>query len=309
MKHNYPHTSLGMICGLFGKTRQGWYAHIRQAEQTTLEHAIVLELVKDIRKTQPGAGTPTLYKMLREVLPAHHIKMGRAALNDLLSEHGMLIRKKRRKPKTTDSAHWYRRYDNLIKGVEIDRPCQVWVSDITYITVGEGFAYLSLITDVYSRKIIGYTLCETLASTGPLQALGMALKATDRSAGPLVHHSDRGVQYCCTEYTGTLQEHGISISMSRKGDPYENPIAERVNGLLKTHFGIGVVFSSIAQAKAAIDGAITTYNTVRPHSSCNDLTPEKAHQQRGPLPRKWKNYRRKAKQPPPEAEGFSSGIG
>jgi transposase InsO family protein len=309
MKHNYPLTSLGIICGLFGKTRQGWYAHKWQAAQTTLEHAIVLSLVKDIRELQPGAGTPTLYKMLRDTLPAHHIKMGRAALNDLLSAHGMLIRKKRRKPKTTDSAHLYRRYDNLIKGVEIDRPCQVWVSDITYITVGDSFAYLSLITDVYSRKIIGYTLCETLASTGPLQALGMALKTTDRSAGPLVHHSDRGVQYCCSEYTGLLQKHGISISMSRKGDPYENPIAERVNGLLKTHFGIGVVFSSMAQAKAAIDVAITTYNTVRPHSSCEDLTPEKAHQQRGLLTRRWKNYRKTSKQPPSEAEGFSSGMG
>ena len=219
MKHTYPHTSLGIICGLFGKTRQGWYAYKRQAAQTKLQDAIVLDLVRDIRKTQRGAGTPTLHKMLRDVLPAHNIKMGRAALNDLLSEHGMLVRKKRRKPKTTDSAHWYRRYENLIKDMEPCRPCQVWVSDITYITVGERFAYLSLITDAYSRKIVGYTLCETLASTGPLEALSMALKTTDRSAGPLTHHSDRGVQYCCTEYTGMLQAQGISISMSRKGDP------------------------------------------------------------------------------------------
>jgi putative transposase len=296
MKHTYPHTSLGIICGLFGKTRQGWYAQSRQAVRTTLEHATVLELVREIRKTQPGAGTPTLHKMLRDLLPAHHIKMGRAALNDLLSEHGMLIRKKYRKPKTTDSVHWYRRYDNLIKGIEINRPCQVWVSDITYITLSDGFAYLSLITDGYSRKIPGYVLCETLASTGPLQALSMALKGTDRSAGSLIHHSDRGVQYCCTEYTGTLQAHGISISMARKGDPYENPIAERVNGLLKTHFGIGIVFATIAGARAAIDQAIRTYNTVRPHSSCEDLTPEQAHEQSGPLLRRWKNYKKLNKQ-------------
>lgn len=311
MKHTYPHTSLGIICGLFGKTRQGWYAHNRQAEQAKLEHAIVLERVREIRKTQPGAGTPSLHKMLRPILPAHNIKMGRAALNDLLSEHGMLVRKKRRKPKTTDSAHWYRRYDNLIKDMEINRPCQVWVSDITYLMViDDRFAYLSLITDAYSRKIIGYALCETLAAAGPLSALSMALKTTDRSAGALIHHSDRGVQYCCTEYTGMLQKHSISISMSRKGDPYENSIAERVNGILKTIFGLGVVFTSIAQARAAVDQAITTYNTVRPHSSCDDLTPEKAHEQSGPLPRRWKNYRKTSKQQQqPGSEGFSSGMG
>jgi transposase InsO family protein len=219
----------------------------------------------------------------------------------------MLVRKKRRKPKTTDSAHWYRRYENLIKEVEINRPCQVWVSDITYLMVtGDKFAYLSLITDAYSRKIVGYALCETLAAAGPLSALSMALETTERNAGPLIHHSDRGVQYCCSEYTGTLQKHGISISMSRKGDPYENSIAERVNGILKTIFGLGVVFSTIAQAQSAVEVAVTTYNTVRPHSSCDDLTPEKAHEQSGPLPRRWKNYRRTSKQEQqPGREGFS----
>lgn len=309
MKHTYPQTSLGIICGLFGKTRQGWYANGWQATQTTLDHAIVLELVREIRKTQPGSGTPVLYKMLRPVLPAHHIKMGRDAMGDLLSEHGMLIRKKRRKPKTTDSAHWYRRYDNLIKGIEIDRPCQVWVSDITYISIGDGFAYLSLITDLYSRKIVGYRLCETLAAAGPLTALSMALKTTERSAGPLIHHSDRGVQYCCTEYTAMLGDNGISISMARKGDPYENAVAERVNGLLKNTFGLGIVFGTIEEARVATEQAIRTYNTVRPHSSCNDLTPEKAHEQSGVLRKRWKNYRKSGKQQQPDIEGFSKGIG
>ena len=239
----------------------------------------------------PRIGTPKLSFMLRESFQKHDIKMGRAALNDLLSAHGMLIRKKRRKPKTTDSNHWYRRYENLIAGLQVMQSNQVWVSDITYISIRDRFAYLSLVTDAYSRKIVGYCLCESLESSGPLKALKMALETIRGTCDKPVHHSDRGVQYCCNEYTSTLTAHGILISMTQKGDPYENAIAERVNGILKSELGLGIVFSSLQQAFLIVDQSIMTYNRLRPHASCEYLTPEKAHEKKGELHRKWKNYK------------------
>jgi putative transposase len=281
---------------LFGKTRQSFYAHHWRAEETTLEHAIVLELVQEIRNKMPRIGTPKLAFMLKESFVQHGIKMGRAGLNDLLSEHGMLVRKKRRKPKTTDSNHWYRRYQNLIKNIEINRPEQVWVCDITYISLIDCFAYLSLITDAYSRKIVGYCLNKTLESRGPIDALEMALGSWDCSLGKLIHHSDRGVQYCCNEYTGILIDAGILISMTQKGDPYENAIAERINGILKTEFNLADTFDEFEQASAAVNQSIMVYNEVRPHASCDYLTPEQAHEKNGVLNKKWKNYKKYRKQ-------------
>lgn len=219
--------------------------------------------------------------------------MGRAALNDLLSTHGMLVRKKKRKPKTTDSNHWYRRYQNLVANHPINAPNQVWVSDITYVSVADAFAYLSLITDAYSRKIIGFYLCDSLEIFGPVQALKMALKTIEGVVEKPIHHSDRGVQYCCTEYTSMLMAKGLLISMTQKGDPYENAIAERVNGILKTELIIGTNFPNFQKACATIQQSITTYNQLRPHSSCGLLTPEQAHKIEGKLERKWKNYKQK----------------
>lgn len=293
LQNNYPNKSLEIICRLFGKTRQAHYATKWRAQETRLEHAIVLELVSEIRMSMPRIGTPKLSFMLKEPFKKHNIKMGRAGLNDLLSAHGMLVRKKRRKPKTTDSNHWYRRYQNLIEGSTIIQPNQVWVSDITYICIKDRFAYLSLITDAYSRKILGYYLCESLESVGPLKALKMALETIQGSYDRPIHHSDRGVQYCCNEYTSTLMDNGILISMTQKGDPYENAIAERVNGILKSEFAVGIVFLNSQQASVAIDESIVTYNQIRPHASCEYLTPEQAHEKKGELQRKWKNYKRK----------------
>ncbi len=190
---------------------------------------------------------------------------------------------------TTNSKHWMKKYPNLIRNMEVEQAEQLWVSDITYICIGEDFNYLSLITDAYSRKIIGYHLHVRLDNEGCLNALHMALAQRTKS-GLLIHHSDRGTQYCSKEYVEVLQKAGIAISMTEKGDPYENAIAERVNGILKTEFALGSVFASRDEAQQAVTKSIVLYNEVRPHLSCNYLTPEQAHLQKGKLEKKWKNY-------------------
>ncbi len=236
----------------------------------------------------PRIGTRKLHYMLADTLQKHDITIGRNKLFDLLAEYGMLVRRRRRKRiNTTDSNHPFRKYPNLIRALQITRPNHLWVSDITYISLAEGFCYLSLVTDAYSRKIVGYCLHPTLKKEGPVQALKMAV--ADRVyRQPMIHHSDRGLQYCCGDYISLLEQSGISISMTEKGDPYENAIAERVNGILKSEFELDRDFDSLDAAKAAVDKAIDIYNQQRPHSSCNYLTPAQAHLQQGVLPTKWK---------------------
>lgn len=238
----------------------------------------------------PRIGTRKLHYMLTETLQKHDISMGRNKLFDLLAEYGMLVRRrKRRRISTTDSNHPFRKYPNLIKELQVLRPNHLWVSDITYISLSDKFCYLNLVTDAYSRKIVGYCLHPTLKKEGTLYALKMALRTLPvESQGPLIHHSDRGLQYCCSEYIALLESRQISISMTEKGDPYENAVAERVNGILKSEFELDKGFDSIEQAKETVSKVITIYNEQRPHSSCNYLTPKQAHQQQGLLKNKWK---------------------
>jgi transposase InsO family protein len=239
----------------------------------------------------PRIGTRKLHYMLEEKLPGHDISIGRDKLFDLLSGYGMLVRRRKRKRVcTTDSNHPFRKYPNIIREIQVLRPNRLWVSDITYISLAEKHCYLSLVTDGYSRKIMGCCLYPTLKKEGPLQALEMALgNLGGKQAEPLIHHSDRGLQYCCHAYTALLQDNGISISMTEKGDPYENAVAERVNGILKEEFGLDQDFDSFEQAYQAVQNAVITYNSLRPHASCNYLTPQEAHRQQGLLPRKWKS--------------------
>jgi transposase InsO family protein len=175
----------------------------------------------------------------------------------------------------------------------------LWVSDITYISLREDFGYLSLVTDAYSRKIVGYCLYPTLKSEGPLQALDMALGQYSNS-GNLIHHSDRGCQYCCHQYTEQLQTKGIRISMTEKGDPYENAIAERVNGILKGEFGLDGEFDNFEHAKEAVDKAVDIYNNLRPHASCNYMTPQQAHVVTGEIRKRWRPSSRKRELVPSE---------
>jgi transposase InsO family protein len=253
-----------------------------------LQHALVLELVAEKRGVLGKTGADKLLEDISGTLKELGIKMGRDAFYDLLRTHGLLIRRKKRKgPKTTDSEHPYRKYPNLIKEMLITRAGQLWVSDITYLRLHSGFSYLSLITDLYSHKIVGYKLHRTLHAKGCLDALEMALKDTKRTK-QLIHHSDRGVQYCCQEYVSKIHENNISLSMTENGDPYENAVAERVNGILKVELGLGESFASFAEADAAVERAIRLYNNLRKHDSCDRITPSQAHEMDGVLKKRWK---------------------
>lgn len=239
-----------------------------------------------IRGRMPRIGTRKLQYLIQDDLKKLGIKMGRDVLFDFLRAEHLLIRPKRSYIKTTNSKHWMKKYPNLLGNLQIYRPEQVWVSDITYIKTNEGHRYLSLVTDAYSKKIMGYELSSDLSVSGPLKALSMAIK-TRKFKSNLIHHSDRGIQYCSAEYIGCLTENHIKISMTQNGDPYENAIAERVNGILKYEFLLIDGFANQKIATAVIDQSVNIYNNERPHLSCSMLTPEEAHKQNGILLRFW----------------------
>jgi transposase InsO family protein len=273
---------------LFGRTRHAFYDRSWFLKQREENHILVLEMVAEIRREIPRIGTGKLYQMLKKPLQSNGIKIGRDGLHTLLQEHGLTVRPKKRYARTTNSNHWMKKYPNLIKGVEVSEAEQVWVADITYIVIGGDFNFLNLITDNYSKRIMGYCLHPTLEAKGTIIALKMALNNRQKPENKLIHHSDRGTQYCCQDYVTLLQVSEIGISMSEKGDPYENPVAERVNGILKGDFELDKGFSSRVDALTAIDRSIRAYNELRPHLSCNMFTPNQAHEMVGPLIKKWK---------------------
>lgn len=286
----YPEVGLHTICDAFGKTRQAHYKHLKFENEQYNQQIIIIKMVETIREKMPRIGVRKLYHLLKEPLYEHGIDIGRDKLFDIMSNFSLLVRKrKRRKPITTDSNHPFYKYPNLIKGLIIMQPNQLWVSDITYIPLINKYAYLSLITDAYSRKIVGYCLWHNLSKEGTLNALRMAIQsAVKAKRNALIHHSDRGLQYCCKDYINLLEADTIMISMTENGDPYENAMAERVNGILKSEFAIDKPFKSFDDAKATIDLVIETYNNERPHASCNYLTPNQAHLLSGKIKSKWK---------------------
>lgn len=287
--------SIQTLCSLLGYSRQAFYKFVKHAEKEALQHDLILQEVLRIRKTLKRLGTRKLLFKMEGFMREHHIEIGRDAMFDLLATHKLLIRKrKRRVPITTFSDHWMRKYPNLIVDFIPTAPNQLWVSDITYITLKDDFAYLSLITDAYSRKIVGFYLSETLSADGCIKALQMALK-NNPQLGRLIHHSDRGSQYCCADYVSILDKHFVKISMTQSGDPLENAIAERVNGILKDEL-LEKIYINYQEAKQAITAAISIYNYQRPHSSIDMLTPIEAHLREGELKRRWKNYYSKKKE-------------
>jgi transposase InsO family protein len=287
--------SIGYYCSLFGRSRQAYYEYEDDSTRQMIKEALVLKMVGEIRKNLPRSGVPQLLQLLKEPFKEHGIKLGRDGLNELLGRHGYLLRYRRRKVYTTNSNHAYKKHPNLIRGLEVRKANTLWVSDITYLRLKRGFAYLSLITDAYSRKIVGWHLQQTLHAIGPIQALCKALKQRKTST-ELIHHSDRGIQYCCAEYVKVLKENEIIISMTENGDPYENAIAERVNGILKMELLLDSTFKTFNDAQEAVNWAIDKYNHVRPHSSCDYLTPELAHEREGVLAKHWTHYPYKSKQ-------------
>ncbi|KAA8473422.1 transposase InsO family protein [Arcticibacter tournemirensis] len=304
MRQKHPHVGLGELCVLFGVTRQAYYDAFHHAEKTSIANMIVLTLVKEIRSVMPLLGTRKLLYLLEPQLKEHGIKIGRDQLFDLLRFHGLMIRRRKRIVRTTDSNHIFKRYPNLIKELVITGREQLWVSDITYIRTIQGFSYLSLITDAYSHKIVGYALHPTLEATGCLKALEMAI-STWKHESPfyLIHHSDRGIQYCCAEYTETLQRFGVAISMTQSGSPYDNALAERVNGILKNEFFPKRIYQNHKDAQKHVSRIIAIYNESRPHGSIDYLSPAKVHESlSGPIRKRWKQYRRYRKTIPDENE-------
>ncbi|MFD0795226.1 IS3 family transposase [Mucilaginibacter litoreus] len=281
------------LCKLLGYSRQACYKQIKTEERSRMESGLLLAEVARIREVQPRAGGRKLLHMLQSYIREHKLKIGMDAFFELLREHDLLVSgRKRRVPRTTVSSHPYYKYANLVKGLTPVAPNQLWVSDITYIRLREGFAYLSLVTDAYSRKIVGFELSDRPSAKGCLTALKMALADNPSRDGQLIHHSDRGVQYCSGAYTGLLQGHRIAISMTQSGDPRENALAERVNGILKGEL-LQKRYKHHRQARPLIRAAIRIYNDDRPHSSINLLTPTSAHQGKGELKRLWKSrYKR-----------------
>lgn len=295
LKLIYPSKGLGTLCVLFGKTRQAYYEAHWYLNGRMMDEAIILKLVGEIREKLKKVGTRKLIGMLATPLRGHGISIGRDKLYDLLSRHGLLVRRRKRRAVTTDSNHFFRKHPYLVRDIVPDGAEQVWVCDITYLSLESGFCYLSLVTDAYSRKIVGHCLHPTLESLGPIRALMMAVGSRTHCSAKLIHHSDRGIQYCCNEYVGILRTNGILISMTIKGDPYQNAMAERVNGILKDEFGLDSSFASYESASTAVAEAIASYNGLRPHSSCDYLTPESAHLQTGELLKRWKSYPYKKK--------------
>ena len=288
LKATCANTGVGRLCMLFGRTRHAFYDRLWFLKQRDDEHILVLEMVAEIRREIPRIGTGKLYQMLRKPLQSNDIKMGRDRLHALLQDHGLTVRPKKRYTRTTNSNHWMKKYPNLIKELQVSEAEKIWVADITYIVVGDDFNFLNIITDNYSKRIMGHCLHPTLEAKGTITALKMALNNRQKPENKLIHHSDRGTQYCCLDYVTLLLEADIGISMTENGDPYENPVAERVNGILKGDFELDKRFSSRADAIAAIDRSIRAYNELRPHLSCNMLTPNQAHEMVGPLKKKWK---------------------
>jgi len=280
-----------MLCGLFGKTRQAYYKRKKESYKESLNEDLVLTVVRKIRETQKRTGGRKLIGMVRERVPAEQL-MGRDEFFNLLRRYGLLVRKRKFRAVTTNSFHWLHKYPNIIKELSPERPNHIWVSDITYIKTEEGFLYLYLITDAYSRKIIGWQLSDNLGSDNAILALYMAISQLPAKCDEIIHHSDRGIQYCSLKYVKLLEVHGIKISMTENGDPYENAIAERVNGILKTEWLYDMNLHNYSEAKAAVDEVIRIYNSERPHSSIEMLTPDQAHELTGKLHRLWKSYKK-----------------
>lgn len=250
---------------------------------------ILLQLIGQERKLMPRIGGRKLLSKITDRLP-EELQMGRDSFFDFLREYGLLVRRKRYRAKTTFSSHWLRKYPNLIKEFTPCRPHQLWVSDITYVETDKGFVYLFLITDAYSRKIIGWSVSDTLEAKHAISALYMALSQLPAGITDVYHHSDRGVQYCCDNYVKILHKNHFKISMTENGDPLENAIAERVNGILKTEWLYDMKLKTKQEAKEEVKKIINIYNKNRPHCSLNLLTPEQAHNKYGELKKHWKNY-------------------
>lgn len=285
--------SVQFICRLLGFTAQAYHKkQKRNIVQMSNEH-LLLQQIDAIRKDQPRCGGRKLFVMLKPFLKQYNINIGRDNFFSLLRANKLLVKKTKRSVHTTNSKHHFRRYPNMVKDFTPLKAHELWVADITYIPLKNRFAYLFLITDAYSRKIVGFQVSDDMKVSSATLALKKAL-AQKPPETIVIHHSDRGIQYCSTAYVQLLQEHHAHISMTQNGDPYENAMAERVNGILKTEL-FSKYYDNIDMAASHIARCITIYNYKRRHSSLDFQIPNDVHQQQGPQIRRWKNYYQKNK--------------
>ncbi|MEO1254985.1 MAG: IS3 family transposase [Bacteroidota bacterium] len=216
--------------------------------------------------------------------------MGRDALFDLLTANNLLIKRRKRKVHTTQSFHWLRKYPNRIRDMRLSQPNQLWVSDITYWKITSGHLYISLVTDAYSHKIVGYHVADNLESIEKIKALSMAIEKSINPLENLIHHSDRGIQYCSSGYVTLLKKHGVIISMTENGDPLENAIAERVNGIIKGEYLENYEVNTLKVAKQLLERVVDVYNNERPHMTLGNKTPDQVHNGLARGEKLWKSY-------------------
>jgi len=265
------------MCNYFHYTRAAYYKSLKGQEMDSFSEALILDLVLEERRLQPRLGGKKLYFMLSSGIHVIYPHFGRDKLFKLLDKYDLLVKRKKQYSKTTNSWHHFHKYSNIIRDLEIFRHNQVWAADITYLRTGKGFVYLSLLTDMYSRKIVGWALSDSLSIEGSVRALKKALKQNPHLK-TLIHHSDRGIQYCSKDYIKILEGNKIQISMTEENHCYENAMAERVNGILKDEYLLDRTFKDFKHAEKSCQEAIKLYNTRRPHLALKFKTPEQVHQ-------------------------------
>lgn len=245
-------------------------------QKTDQQDALIVQMVQEQRRVHKKIGGKKLYSMLGPDMSSNNLSIGRDKFFATLKRHDLLVKRRRKYAITTDSYHGFKVYQNLILDWAPQQPNELWVSDITYLRTRTGFVYLSLLTDGYSRKVVGWNLSRSLAIEGTMAALKAALRQK-KDANKLIHHSDRGIQYCCKAYVAMLKEHKAQISMAAAGNCYENAVAERVNGILKDEYGLDETFTDEREALIACRQAIAAYNDKRPHWSLNLRIPARVH--------------------------------
>lgn len=273
-------------CTLFGVDRQVYYRKITRRKTRQSSASKVVSLVLEIRQTMPRIGAKKLYFLLNNELKG--LKIGRDKFINILRANHLLIIPKRSYHITTNSHHRFRKHQNQILELQIQRPEQVWVSDITYIGKRENPCYLSLVTDAYSKKIVGFNVADNMNTESSMVALKNAVKNRKYTNLSLIHHSDRGLQYCANDYQKILNKSNIKCSMTQNSDPYENAVAERINGILKQEFAVDKFNAALPVMKFLVKNAIEIYNEKRPHYSNYMLTPNQMHQQNKIIMRTYK---------------------
>ncbi len=272
--------NVASLCRKVGMSRQNYYVKSPSRKRRETDEGLIIELVKEERRLQPRLGGRKVYNILSHKLKREGVRVGRDRFFEILRRNNLLIkRKKAFIPKTTNSRHILPVFSNLIQDREATSPNQIWASDLTYIRTQEGFIYGALTTDMWSRNIVGSNAGENLEAEGCLKALRQAMKQCPKNKYP-IHHSDRGSQYCSHAYVKKLRKRGFSVSMTEENHCYENALAERVNGILKQEYGLGIEFKTKKQAIRAFNQAVYLYNNRRPHMSLGYKTPAQVHNQK-----------------------------